>query len=116
MPMYIKDDGTLNCEIQFLKCSLHLVICISFLSPLITIFDTLSKDWALTAYTGGPLYDYFSTDATQEFFDPQFLTSKLDDIKTTQGVDLEADFTDPYPDSDLNTGTDVASTNESSCS
>ena len=109
MPMYIKDDGTLNCEFQFLKCSLHLVICISFLLPLITIFDTLSKDWALTAHTGGPLYDYFSTDATQEFFDPQFLTSKLDDIKTTQGVDLEADFTDPYPDSDLNlnTGTDM---------
>ncbi|KAL7546355.1 hypothetical protein ACHAWF_009695 [Thalassiosira exigua] len=75
--------------------------------PMILQDDGMLNYWALTQNTGGALYDYFSMDATREFFDPQYLTAPLDGIKTTQGIDLEAEFTDPYPDDDLNTGTDL---------
>merc|ERR1712113_560464 len=63
--------------------------------------------WALTPNTGGPLYDYFNMDATQEFFDPTYLTETLDGIKPVQGIDLRNgdknyEFTPAFEDNDSN--------------
>ena len=55
--------------------------------------------WGLTLHAGGPLYDYFSLPASMDFFDTQYLTAPLDVIKMVQGIDIAADFTEPYPHS-----------------